>query len=102
MDHLFVTAALKPRVVRAEIDREARKGKPPPSDPAPVVVDIDEPGISMRGGVSAEERIAKRAQALRCAVCDEERHCLRPTFFRRALNGGLAVGGAGVDIGAGL
>ena len=28
IDHLLVTAALKPRVVWAEIDREARKGKP--------------------------------------------------------------------------
>ena len=32
------------RVVWAEIDREARKGPPTPSDHAPVVIDLDEPG----------------------------------------------------------
>ena len=32
IDHLLVTTALQNRVVWAEIDREARKGKPVPSD----------------------------------------------------------------------
>src|SRR5262249_57260416 len=32
IDHLLVTRSLSPRVVAAEIDREARKGKPIPSD----------------------------------------------------------------------
>jgi exodeoxyribonuclease-3 len=44
IDHLLVTAPLGPRTVWAEIDREARKGKPLPSDHAPLVIDIDEPG----------------------------------------------------------
>ncbi|PYR19019.1 MAG: exodeoxyribonuclease III, partial [Acidobacteria bacterium] len=50
IDHLLVTAPLKPRVVWAEIDREARKGKPIPSDHAPLVVDIDEPGCPFDAG----------------------------------------------------
>ncbi len=61
IDHLLVTAALVPRIVGAEIDREARKGKPIPSDHAPVVIDIDSAGWSFDAGwVSAEERIAGR------------------------------------------
>jgi exodeoxyribonuclease-3 len=61
IDHLLVTAPLKPRVVFAEIDREARKGKPIPSDHAPLVIDIDAPGCSFDAGwTSAEERIAGR------------------------------------------
>ena len=32
------------RIVDAEIDREARKGPPVPSDHAPLLVDLDEPG----------------------------------------------------------
>jgi hypothetical protein len=38
INHLLVTAPLKDRVVWAEIDREARKGKPLPSDHAPLVM----------------------------------------------------------------
>ena len=34
IDHLLVTTSLRHRVVWAEIDREARKGKPLPSDHA--------------------------------------------------------------------
>jgi len=61
IDHLLVSAALKPRVIWAEIDREARKGKPIPSDHAPLVIDIDEPGCSFDAGWhSAAERIAGR------------------------------------------
>jgi exodeoxyribonuclease-3 len=61
IDHLLVTAPLKSRVVWAEIDREARKGKPIPSDHAPLVIDIDAPGSPFDAGwTSAEERIAGR------------------------------------------
>jgi exodeoxyribonuclease-3 len=61
IDHLLVTTSLKHRVVWAEIDREARKGKPLPSDHAPVVIDIDSPGHPFDAGwASAEARIAAR------------------------------------------
>ena len=61
IDHLLVTAPLKPRVVWAEIDREARKGKPIPSDHAPLVIDLDNPGHPFDAGwTSAESRIAGR------------------------------------------
>jgi exodeoxyribonuclease-3 len=62
LDLLYVTRVLAERVVWAEIDREARKGKPTPSDHAPVVVDLDEPGVPFDAGWEAAlERIAKRA-----------------------------------------
>jgi len=62
IDHLLVNTALKSRVVFAEIDREARKGKPTPSDHAPVVIDIDEGGHPFDAGwLSAEKRIAARS-----------------------------------------
>jgi exodeoxyribonuclease III len=61
IDHLFVTAPLAARTVAAEIDREARKGKPIPSDHAPLVVDLDTPGHPFDAGwASAEGRIAAR------------------------------------------
>jgi exodeoxyribonuclease III len=61
IDHLLVSAPLGKRTVWAEIDREARKGKPVPSDHAPLVVDIDTRGIHFDAGWSAaEERIAAR------------------------------------------
>ena len=44
IDHFLVTPAIAGRVVAAEIDREARKGKPVPSDHAPLVIDVDAPG----------------------------------------------------------
>ncbi len=44
IDHLLVSGPVLQRLVGAEIDREARKGKPTPSDHAPVVIDLDEPG----------------------------------------------------------
>ena len=47
--------------VWAEIDREARKGKPIPSDHAPLVIDLDAPGRPFDAGwASAEGRIAAR------------------------------------------
>ncbi|HSJ34497.1 MAG TPA: exodeoxyribonuclease III [Acidimicrobiia bacterium] len=61
IDLLYVTEPVAERVVWAEIDREARKGKPTPSDHAPVVVDLDEPGKSFDAGWEAAlARIAAR------------------------------------------
>jgi exodeoxyribonuclease-3 len=61
IDHLLLSAPLAGRAVWAEIDREARKGKPIPSDHAPLVIDIDAPGCPFDAGwASAEERIAAR------------------------------------------
>ena len=51
IDHLLVTAPLAARTVAAEIDREARKGKPLPSDHAPLVIDIDAPGRPFDAGL---------------------------------------------------
>jgi exodeoxyribonuclease-3 len=44
IDLLLTNAEATKRIVWAEIDREARKGKPIPSDHAPVVIDLDEAG----------------------------------------------------------
>jgi exodeoxyribonuclease-3 len=61
IDHLLVTRPLAGRTLWAEIDREARKGKPIPSDHAPLLIDVDEPGQSLDAGwASAEGRIAAR------------------------------------------
>jgi len=61
IDHLLVTAPLQERTVWAEIDREARKGKPVPSDHAPLAIDIDGAGHRFDAGwASADERIAAR------------------------------------------
>ena len=61
IDLLYVTAPVAERVVWAEIDREARKGKPTPSDHAPVVIDLDEEGkLFDAGWEAALARIASR------------------------------------------
>jgi exodeoxyribonuclease-3 len=61
IDHLLVTSPVAARIVGAEIDREARKGKPIPSDHAPLLVDLDEAGQPIDAGwTAASERIAKR------------------------------------------
>jgi exodeoxyribonuclease-3 len=61
IDHLLVTAPIAARLVWAEIDREARKGKPTPSDHAPVIIDLDAPGRALDAGwEAAAERIATR------------------------------------------
>ena len=61
IDHLLMTAPLAARALSAEIDREARKGKPIPSDHAPLVIDVDAPGCAFDSGwTSAEGRIASR------------------------------------------
>ena len=61
IDHLLVTQTVADRTIWAEIDREARKGKPIPSDHAPLVIDLDEPGHAFDAGwAGAEARIAAR------------------------------------------
>jgi len=66
IDHLLATAPVAARVVAVEVDREARKGKPVPSDHAPLVLDLDEPGRAFDPGWSdAAARIAGRIAARR-------------------------------------
>jgi exodeoxyribonuclease-3 len=56
-----VSSPLLPRLKWSEIDREARKGKPIPSDHAPVVIDLDELGRPFEAGwTAAASRIAQR------------------------------------------
>jgi exodeoxyribonuclease-3 len=63
IDLLYSTAPVAARVVWAEIDRQARKGPPTPSDHAPVVMDLDAPGREFDPGWSgALERIAARTK----------------------------------------
>jgi exodeoxyribonuclease-3 len=62
IDHLLVTRAVGERLVGSEIDREARKGKPTPSDHTPLVIDIDQAGRAFDAGwADAEERHAARS-----------------------------------------
>ena len=66
IDLLYGTRPVADRVVWAEIDREARKGPPTPSDHAPVVVDLDEPGRSFDAGWEAAlARIQSRTRPRR-------------------------------------
>jgi exodeoxyribonuclease III len=61
IDHLLVSSPLRERVVAAEIDREARKGKPIPSDHAPLLIDVDRPGHPFDAGwAGADARTAAR------------------------------------------
>jgi exodeoxyribonuclease-3 len=61
IDHLLVSPPLARRVIASEIDREARKGKPTPSDHTPLMLDIDEPGLAFDPGwAGVEERSASR------------------------------------------
>jgi exodeoxyribonuclease-3 len=63
IDLLYGSPPVADRVVWAEIDREARKGPPTPSDHAPVVVDLDEPGQPIEAGwQEALERIQRRSR----------------------------------------
>jgi len=63
IDLLYATAPVAARVVWAEIDREARKGPPTPSDHTPVVIDLDEPGLAFEAGwTGAIQRIAARTK----------------------------------------
>jgi exodeoxyribonuclease-3 len=43
IDHVLAPPALRPRILGARVDREARKGKQP-SDHAPVMIDVGPPG----------------------------------------------------------
>ena len=66
IDLLYATAPVAARAVWAEIDREARKGPPTPSDHAPVFVDLDEPGKPLDAGwEGALQRIAARTKPRR-------------------------------------
>jgi exodeoxyribonuclease-3 len=66
IDHLLVTRPVADQVVWAEIDREARKGTPIPSDHAPLLVDLDEPGKPIDAGwEAAAVRIAARRGGVR-------------------------------------
>ena len=61
IDHLLATRGVDQRVRWVEIDREARKGKPLPSDHAPLVADLDAPGAPFDAGwEGAEARRAAR------------------------------------------
>ena len=63
IDLLYGSQPVADRVVWAEIDREARKGPPTPSDHAPVVVDLDEPGRPFDAGWDAAlARISRRTK----------------------------------------
>lgn len=63
IDLLYVTPDVAQRVVWAEIDREARKGPPTPSDHAPVVIDLDVEGRPFDAGWDgALSRIAARTR----------------------------------------
>jgi exodeoxyribonuclease-3 len=52
IDLLLVTGSVATRTVWAEIDREARKGKPVPSDHTPLVIDVDTRGHAFDAGWS--------------------------------------------------
>ena len=66
IDLLYATTPVAERVVWAEIDREARKGPPTPSDHAPVAIDLDEPGKPFDPGWDgALQRIAARTRPRR-------------------------------------
>ena len=66
IDPLLVTRPLVARIVWSEIDREARKGPPIPSDHAPLVVDLDSPGSPFDPDwTGALSRIAARTRPAR-------------------------------------
>ena len=63
IDLLYGTAPVAERVVWAEIDRQARKGPPTPSDHIPVVIDLDQPGVPIDAGwEGALTRVQKRTK----------------------------------------
>ena len=63
IDHLLLSPSVAKRVIWAEIDREARKGLPIPSDHAPLLIDVDEPGVPIDAGwEGALQRIAARTR----------------------------------------
>jgi exodeoxyribonuclease III len=63
IDLLLAAAPVAERLVDAEIDRQARKGPPIPSDHAPLTIDLDEPGKPFDPDwAGALARIAKRTR----------------------------------------
>jgi exodeoxyribonuclease-3 len=63
IDLLLAGEDVAGRLVDAEIDRQARKGPPVPSDHAPLSIDLDEPGKPFDPDwAGALERIAKRTR----------------------------------------
>ena len=72
IDHLLVTRPVAERIVWAEIDREARKGKPVPSDHAPVVIDLDRPGLAFDAGWARVEGKALDGRVSRPQVGDAD------------------------------
>ncbi|MGH7526771.1 MAG: exodeoxyribonuclease III [Gemmatimonadales bacterium] len=73
IDHLLVTRPVAERTVWSEIDREARKGKPIPSDHAPLMIDLDGPGHPFEAGwAAAEGRIAARGTRLAAGGSNEQ------------------------------
>jgi len=64
IDHLLASAPAAARAVAVEVDREARKGAPTPSDHAPLVLDLDDPGKPFDAGwAGSDERFAARRAA---------------------------------------
>src|SRR6187455_398194 len=63
IDLLYASDVVAKRIVWSEIDREARKGPPIPSDHAPVALDLDERGKTFDAGWDAAlARIAARTR----------------------------------------
>jgi exodeoxyribonuclease-3 len=63
IDLLLAAEPVAARLVDAEIDRQARKGPPIPSDHAPLMIDLDEPGKKFDPDwEGALARIAKRTR----------------------------------------
>jgi exodeoxyribonuclease-3 len=63
IDLLLVGPDVAARLMDAEIDREARKGPPVPSDHAPLSIDLDAPGVPLAPDwEGALARIAKRSR----------------------------------------
>ena len=76
IDHLLVSPPIASRVVDAEIDRDARKGPPVPSDHAPLLIDLDDARPSDRprlGRRPRPHRSPHQAQALRVSGRADER-----------------------------
>jgi exodeoxyribonuclease-3 len=72
IDHLLATSSVADRMIAIEIDREARKGKPIPSDHAPLVLDLDEPGRPFDSGwAEAGARILARGGLMPGRRADE-------------------------------
>ena len=61
IDLVLASKPVADAVTDAYVDREARKGKPMPSDHAPLLIDLDEPGVPIDAGWdAAAARIAAR------------------------------------------